>query len=471
MKYCSTCNLEYPDTSGFCKMCGGGLAARGAAGLSDPCPACGAAVLGGWKFCKQCGHTLDETTVVRARGAAPLRARADGPAPAQAATLDPPPPTFDTPPHVVTTTPIPAAATTQVPAAAEAPEEQCKACGYWNDASAGACAACGAAVGARARKRRVKRVVMAVSVLLVALALLAAAGAAAWYMAGVGVAIQTDPGDSKIVIDGEDVGSTNSFGALMTRRFRAGDHTLSVTHEGFDTWRQDFNIALTDLGKSLNVKLNPTKYKLTVVATPPGSEVLVDNVSAGTVNGSGHLETEPLTPGAHTVVVRADGYRDWKQSVSVKADTRVEVTLSVAPVVDEDSSSSEGDMRTALDGWAQSIHNRDIDAHMRYYADTLDYYYGRSTAPSSKVRDDRAKAFQKFNWLSVQLSNFNIQLDSTGQRATVLFDKTFDFRSDGGSFFTGSVQNQLTLTKLGGAWLITGEKELKVYDVKSSPGT
>lgn len=81
------------------------------------------------------------------------------------------------------------------------------------------------------------------------------------------------------------------------------------------------------------------------------------------------------------------------------------------------------------------------------------------------MREDRIRAFAKFNYLSVQLSNMNIQLDSTGQRATVVFDKTFDFRGDNNAFYNGSVQDQLTLTKLGGAWLITGEKELKIYYV------
>ena len=118
-----------------------------------------------------------------------------------------------------------------------------------------------------------------------------------------------------------------------------------------------------------------------------------------------------------------------------------------------------------LEGGAQSTRNRDVDSHMRYYADTLDYYYARTLVPSSKVRDDRMPAFQKFNWLSVQLSNMNVQLDSTGQRTTVVFDKTFDFRGDNNSFYDGSVQDQLTLTKLGGASMITGEKELKVYCV------
>jgi hypothetical protein len=102
---------------------------------------------------------------------------------------------------------------------------------------------------------------------------------------------------------------------------------------------------------------------------------------------------------------------------------------------------------------------------MRYYADTLDYYYNHTQVPSTKIRDDRTRAFQKFNYLDVRLSNINVQLDSTRQRASVLLDKSFDFRGDNNAFYNGSVQDQLTLTKLGGGWLITGEKELKVYYV------
>jgi ketosteroid isomerase-like protein len=450
MKYCANCNLEYPDTSGFCKACGGKLAAPATAPAADPCPACDASVLDGWRFCKQCGHTLDETTVVRARTAGAARAGAHDPA--RRAPLD------AAGPSVAAADPGP-------------PEEQCKGCGYWNGARAGTCAACGDPVGSYARRRRAKRALVVSSAVLFACVILAAAGAAAWYVAGVSVSVQTDPGGSKIVVDGEEVGQTNESGALLTRRLFAGDHTLTVTHDRYDTWRQDFNIALTDFGKSLNVKLNLTKYKLTVTSSPPGGEVLIDNVPAGKTSGdAGTLVTAPLAPGAHTLLVRAEGYRDWKQDVDLKGDASLAVKLSAAPVAEEDTSSSEGEVRTALDGWAQSIQNRDINAHMRYYADTLDYYYARTVVPSARVRDDREKAFQKFTWLSVQLSNLNLQMDSTGQRATAFFDKTFDFRGSDGNFFSGSVQNQLTLTKLGGAWLITGEKELKVYDVKSSPG-
>jgi hypothetical protein len=292
------------------------------------------------------------------------------------------------------------------------------------------------------------------------------AGLLGWYLWGAKVTIESEPGTSRVAIDGKEIGTTNTFGMLAVPHIRAGDHNLVVMHDGCDDWKQSFKVAFFDFSKSLKVKLNLTKYKLTVVSTPTGSEVLVDNQSMGNTSDSGGaLDSSPLTPGEYTVVVRHDGYRDWKQIVSLKQNTKLDVTLSSAPVYDPSSSSADSEIRSTLEGWAQSTRNRDVDSHLRYYSDTLDYYYNRTLVPSSKVREDRMRAFAKFSYLSVQLSNMNVQLDSTGQRATVVFDKTFDFRGDNNAFYNGSVQDQLTLTKLGGAWLITGEKELKIYYV------
>jgi hypothetical protein len=315
-------------------------------------------------------------------------------------------------------------------------------------------------------KRKLKKLFVIAAVLILLMLFATGAAAAGWYALGVKVGVQTEPSESKIVIDGQEVGKTNAYGTLITSRLRAGDHTLIVTHDGYDEWKQTFNIAFTDFSKTLNIKLTETKYKLTVISSPAGSEVVVDNVSMGSTDGStGHLETTPLAPGEHILIVRHEGYREWKQTVPVDADQKLDVTLTSAPIADQSASSADAEIRNSLEGWAQSSRNRDIDGHLQYYADTLDFYYNRTMVPSSKVREDRTRAFAKFNYVSVQLSNISIQLDSTGQRATVTLDKTFDFRGDNNAFFNGAVQAQLALTKLGGAWLITGEKELKVYYV------
>jgi len=367
--------------------------------MMNYCPACAAPIQQGWKFCKQCGQSFNDSRIISSE-----TAPASG---AESQTADRP--------------------------------------GY---------------------KWKIKRLVVVAAVLVVLMLLATGVAAAGWYALGVKVIVQTDPSESKIVIDGQDVGKTSSNGTLITSRVRMGDHTLVVNRDGYDEWKQTFNIAFTDFSKSLNIKLSATKYRLTVVSSPAASEVLVDDVSIGSTNAStGSLETTPLVPGEHTLIVRHDGYREWKQTLKVSADQKLGVTLSPAPVPDQGASSAENEIRNSLEGWAQTSRNRDIDGHLQYYADTLDFYYNRTMVPSTKVREDRTRAFAKFNNINIQLTNINIQLDSTGQRATVTLDKTFDFRGDDNAFFNGSVQDQLALTKLGGAWLITGEKELKVYYV------
>jgi len=450
MKRCAKCDLTYPDSSAFCKKCGGPLsddeAAKEATAKSSgspelSCPSCGKPYRAGAAFCKGCGKPLGnqkvdhETPSSEQLGAKP------------------------TLPPTVGATPRPTSPTTSTEQSVK-----CSKCGALNQSGMSFCKSCRAPIGAHAKKVRMRRVV---AIGLTGAALFAViAGFLGWYLWGAKVTIESEPGSSRVAIDGKEIGTTNTFGMLAVPHIRAGDHNLVVMHDGCDDWKQSFNVAFFDFSKSLKVKLNLTKYKLTIVSTPTGSEVLVDNQSMGNTSDSGGaLDTSPLSPGEYTVVVRHDGYRDWKQIVSLKQNTKLDVTLSSAPVYDPNSSSADSEIRSMLEGWAQSTRNRDVDSHLRYYSDTLDYYYNRTLVPSSKVRDDRLRAFAKFNYLSVQLSNMNVQLDSTGQRATVVFDKTFDFRGDNNAFYNGSVQDQLTLTKLGGAWLITGEKEMRIYYV------
>jgi ketosteroid isomerase-like protein len=115
----------------------------------------------------------------------------------------------------------------------------------------------------------------------------------------------------------------------------------------------------------------------------------------------------------------------------------------------------------ALKGWAESTRDRDIDEHMKFYADRLEFYYSRAM-PASQVRDDRERAFNRYDKIDVKLTNVQVTPDPTGERATAVFDKTWDFEA-GDRHSTGSVRQQLTLVKSGDRWLITAEKDLKVY--------
>lgn len=120
-----------------------------------------------------------------------------------------------------------------------------------------------------------------------------------------------------------------------------------------------------------------------------------------------------------------------------------------------------GDVKSVLDDWKSSTENRELDEHISQYADTVDYYKG-GRVNVSRVRSDRERAFAAYDSIIVNLDNVKVTPDASGEKATVVLDKEWDFQG-AEKISTGKVQQQLTFAKIGGRWRITGEKDLKIY--------
>jgi hypothetical protein len=131
------------------------------------------------------------------------------------------------------------------------------------------------------------------------------------------------------------------------------------------------------------------------------------------------------------------------------------------PTSQPDTDTARKEVMNALNHWTQTMRSADVDAHMANYADTLHTYYLQKNYSASRVRTNVAKAFAKYDSFDVKLSNMTIEVDPTGQRAVATFDKTFTF--SGATTYSGSGLNRFWLEKIGGRWLITGEKDLKTY--------
>jgi ketosteroid isomerase-like protein len=127
-----------------------------------------------------------------------------------------------------------------------------------------------------------------------------------------------------------------------------------------------------------------------------------------------------------------------------------------------DASEVSKEVGDALEGWADAERERDLDDHMSYYADTLETFYKRQNVPAAQVRAERSKAFERYDHIDVRLSNVQVTPDPTGARATAVFDKTWRFEG-GDKDSSGSVRQQVTLVRIGGHWLINGERDLQVY--------
>ena len=105
-----------------------------------------------------------------------------------------------------------------------------------------------------------------------------------------------------------------------------------------------------------------------------------------------------------------------------------------------------------------------VDTHMAYYAGTLHTYYNAKNVGVGMVRDNVARAFATYDSRNVRIDNLQIEVDSSGDRAVATFDKTFEFKN-AQKTYAASGQNRFWFEKINGRWLITGEKDLKIYYV------
>lgn len=127
----------------------------------------------------------------------------------------------------------------------------------------------------------------------------------------------------------------------------------------------------------------------------------------------------------------------------------------------EQAKAITGDVKDVVNEWKDTTENLDLDTHISQYADTVDYYKaGRVNV--SKVRADRARAFAVYDSISINIDNVKVTPDASGAKATVILDKEWNFEG-AEKLSSGKVQQQLTFSKINGRWLITGEKDLKVY--------
>lgn len=172
------------------------------------------------------------------------------------------------------------------------------------------------------------------------------------------------------------------------------------------------------------------------------------------------------------IVVRGflrDNEGESKRSPERVASATATPTATIRPAASPPAKKMTADapatqeVTSTIYDWAATPQAHDLDAYMRYYADTLDTYYMRSNVSADFVRSNKARAYSRYHKLDVHLTNLVVTVDASGERASAAFDKTFNFEGD--KLLSGSVRQALWLRKIDGRWLITGEKDLRVYYV------
>jgi eukaryotic-like serine/threonine-protein kinase len=119
-------------------------------------------------------------------------------------------------------------------------------------------------------------------------------------------------------------------------------------------------------------------------------------------------------------------------------------------------------VRAFLASWTQSSQEKNLPAHMRHYADVVDYYQA-GQVPKTRVAADRARAYAKFDTIDVRVSKVHSMSTSPdGSRVEVVLDKSWHFAGPGGAV-DGAVKQLIVLERVGGEFRIVKERDLAKY--------
>ena len=134
---------------------------------------------------------------------------------------------------------------------------------------------------------------------------------------------------------------------------------------------------------------------------------------------------------------------------------------AIVPISPEQEAQVKKELTDFMLNWAKTNSDKNSDAHLAHYANTLEVYYGESGKDKNHVLADRLRAYQRYDTIQMQVDNLKITPEST-ESASIVFDKSWTMKNDKKTS-TGSVQQEVHVTKTNGKWLIDAEKDLKVY--------
>lgn len=170
-------------------------------------------------------------------------------------------------------------------------------------------------------------------------------------------------------------------------------------------------------------------------------------VPPGNMNSNNLNTPAPTVTPSTTAVSNNNGLPDRK--------------ITQTPTSQIDKQQVAREVSQQVNSWKSLAESGDLDSYMSKYAGSVDYYRKRG-ASIDFVRRDKQRAFRMFSSMSVNISNMDVKVHDSGERVTADFDKEWVF--DGSRRSTGKVRQQMQFRKVNGQWLITGERDVKVYN-------
>ena len=117
---------------------------------------------------------------------------------------------------------------------------------------------------------------------------------------------------------------------------------------------------------------------------------------------------------------------------------------------------NEQEARAALDGWVESLVNHDLEKHMGYYADRLDFHRDKRNVDYRSVRNFNQKLFDKYARFELSIRNVTTRTAPNGE-VVVLFESVYDYRGE--KVHSGVDRHtEMRWKKIDGSWKIVSER-------------
>jgi len=212
--------------------------------------------------------------------------------------------------------------------------------------------------------------------------------------------------------------------------------------------------------RAVEPRQRKSRTGLLVFATALGTLLLLGLVGAGYLifSRGGRQNTSRTDTNVNVTVARTPEATPSLSPTASPSPASNSENVNAAPTPDTAEIGRE--VTKAIAGWQEDTESLDTDRLMGRYADSVDYY---RTARASRdfVRRDKERAFSMYDSVRFEISNMKITPGSTPDTATAEFDKAWEF--DGENHSEGKVRSRLSLKRVGGEWLINGERDIKVY--------
>lgn len=131
---------------------------------------------------------------------------------------------------------------------------------------------------------------------------------------------------------------------------------------------------------------------------------------------------------------------------------------SASPTPFPNEAETKKEVAKAIATWRAQSEAGNMDEILNSYADSVDYYRKKG-ADKNFIREDRSRAYEKYDVIKLEISEVKVTLGPTETDATAEFEKEWEFEGETRS--KGKVRQQVKMKRVNGEWLITSEQDIR----------